>query len=494
MSLTKVTNSMIKGAVVNVLDKGAIGNGIADDTLAIQAAMNACAKGQIVYFPAGFYRCTDTLVPVNEINYLGDGMGSQMFMVSDKTLLAIDTQREISISGLAMFSAATTATTSIVELTNVHASNIDVFVLGGYSGLTLAGCLLNQVRVHASINTYQDQVFPGWTLSIMQRAINIKAAGGIATNANTFINPVVEGIDFGVFCSSTIKGETDNQFIGGSLEGCRVGMYLENLYQPTAVIGTHFEANGEYDIYSITSDNITVENCYLGSSTLGSVELINCKNIVFNNCYIRTLNVNANCTYIKTRDCVVRVTKDYGKSSDFVNTQYTNTGSVLPYGPSDSYSYGRSDGLLQKIINTNTDLKIWTAPTVPDGYVAVGSATIAKDLAIFRTGSFSTKVTAPYGPAAYAGLGFSLPAGVYDGQIVNIEAMVYSSNGAIISVGIGATGGWAIGLNNATSGWVRTVLSIVVPTGSTHVVVFAALDDATNTSINVDSIKVYATA
>jgi len=52
MSLTKVSYSMINGAVVNILDYGAIGDGTTDDTAAYLAAI---ATGKSVYFPSGTY-------------------------------------------------------------------------------------------------------------------------------------------------------------------------------------------------------------------------------------------------------------------------------------------------------------------------------------------------------------------------------------------------------------------------------------------------------
>ena len=56
MALTKVTYSMIDGAVVNVLDYGAVGDDATSNTAALQAALNALTSGGTMYVPEGIYR------------------------------------------------------------------------------------------------------------------------------------------------------------------------------------------------------------------------------------------------------------------------------------------------------------------------------------------------------------------------------------------------------------------------------------------------------
>lgn len=88
MALTKVTYSMIKGAVANVMDFGATGDGITNDTVAVQAAIDSlAATGGTVFFPTGEYRIARNIgtndrwgvkVVNNNITLAGTGSGSKL--------------------------------------------------------------------------------------------------------------------------------------------------------------------------------------------------------------------------------------------------------------------------------------------------------------------------------------------------------------------------------------------------------------------------------
>ena len=89
MALTKATYSMISGAVFNVLDYGAIGDGVTDDTSAIQATItaalaarttNAQGMGQqtipgTVFFPAGTFLVSGITLPEGYLNIVLAGTG-----------------------------------------------------------------------------------------------------------------------------------------------------------------------------------------------------------------------------------------------------------------------------------------------------------------------------------------------------------------------------------------------------------------------------------
>ena len=75
MSLTKVSYSMIAGAPVNVLDFGAVGDGVTNDTVAIQAAIDAAPQGGAVYIPNGTYVINDAIIVNKAVTIYGDGPG-----------------------------------------------------------------------------------------------------------------------------------------------------------------------------------------------------------------------------------------------------------------------------------------------------------------------------------------------------------------------------------------------------------------------------------
>ena len=74
MALTKASYSMISGAVVNVKDYGATGDGTTDDTAAIQAAIDSGAAGLSV--APGTYKITNTIyLRRNKVRLFGAGPG-----------------------------------------------------------------------------------------------------------------------------------------------------------------------------------------------------------------------------------------------------------------------------------------------------------------------------------------------------------------------------------------------------------------------------------
>jgi len=509
MSLTKTSFSMITGAVVNVLDYGAVGDGTTNNGTAIQAAIDACPVGGTVYFPKGYYRTTTQITMKNNVSLLGDGVGSQLFMDGNNTLLYAADQREVRYEKLGFFSNNTNSAKSCVHLYRVDASYFDFRALGGYTGLRMQGCLLNQVRFHCSVNAPAgavNWVYSGWTLSSTQVGLYLETAfgstaGDVATNVNTFINNVIEGVVYGVYIYGQNPasigiggiGEFDNQFIGGTSEGNSIGFYADGTYQSMLLDGIHFEANGQ-DISLVRCANVKIANTYIGSavSALQSVLFTDSANIIIENCYIRSLFVQSTCRNVRSYNSIIRIVGDDTTSSLYLNNQYTQLG-ALPYGASDQYLYGQVQGQVQTLVNTNQNLQTWTVLTIPDGYVNVGSATIARSTT-YALGTYSAQVTAPTNsPFAYSGLAWPIPT-TYYGYWITVEVWTYSTVASNALVGVGSVGDWKIGSNATTkiNGWVRHVVSFEAGSTADRVVVFSGANSSgVNTPIYVGKFVIY---
>jgi hypothetical protein len=123
MSLTKVSFSMIEGALINVLDYGAVGdwNGTTgtDNTAAIQAAIdkaNTYTDGATVFFPPGNYKVTSTLtIFADRTGLLGNGAiitltghntdGYPLFDVTHSATTVFPAFATVAIKGLRLVSA-----------------------------------------------------------------------------------------------------------------------------------------------------------------------------------------------------------------------------------------------------------------------------------------------------------------------------------------------------------------------------------------------------
>lgn len=136
--------------VVSVKDFGAVGNGIANDTVAIQAAINAAqAKGGgAVYFPTGNYVITSTLVITgNEIVLRGDGIGATFIYTyvlnSDSVHFsgtASTPLQRVGMSDMAIYCVAMNPTAgALVRMTNCNtlANFVNVELAAGYGALLL---------------------------------------------------------------------------------------------------------------------------------------------------------------------------------------------------------------------------------------------------------------------------------------------------------------------------------------------------------------------
>lgn len=140
---------MILGAFVNVLDYGAKGDGINDDTSAIQAAITYAAPlGKIVFCPAGTYKITSTLVKASGfygLNLIGEGGYKTIF--SYPTIGATPCLKIIGGSG-------SISNSKIEGITFNGASTTQAIMIDGQGGQLIIDCDFGANAIGGLLNNY----------------------------------------------------------------------------------------------------------------------------------------------------------------------------------------------------------------------------------------------------------------------------------------------------------------------------------------------------
>jgi polygalacturonase len=154
MSLTKVSYSMIEGDPANVLDYGAIGDGVTDDTAAFIAALS---DASVVFVPSGNYRVENLSVPSGK-SLLGQDTRNTVLKLKSGSIFRVFVmtgQNDWSISNLTI--DADTTGTSIALFTTCNSGSLsNVFGTGSAAhGLEFdncSDCLIENVEVYSSWN------------------------------------------------------------------------------------------------------------------------------------------------------------------------------------------------------------------------------------------------------------------------------------------------------------------------------------------------------
>lgn len=154
---TRTVDSKLKD-IVSVKDFGAVGNGVTDDTAAIQAAIDTAylAGGGEVNFPEGTFLVSATIFVPQRVTLVGKGSGfvnqySSNYAAPKGTVLFLKTGSNVSV---VLFRCRLTNNGGVLEETTLGGRNVDIRHFGGMRGITIWGNRsLNQSPAIRDLNT-----------------------------------------------------------------------------------------------------------------------------------------------------------------------------------------------------------------------------------------------------------------------------------------------------------------------------------------------------
>jgi hypothetical protein len=237
----------------NVKNYGAVGNGVADDTIAIQAAINACqlAGGGIVFLPVGTYRITSELLILGAASTDGFDKGG------------------ITIRGASQ------------RGTKLH-------VVGGITGIHIGGTGLSKMMIHLE----EFEIYGDGKATVGSRGIYWESTGGSYLWRNLYVHDLETGIEW--------YDSTLGTMINVAVRLCSFGIKTGWNHDIFTCIGCRFDYNDTSLYLGVTSATHATRNqeenahLYIGcriSNNINRGFLINdwgASGIKFDGCYFET--------------------------------------------------------------------------------------------------------------------------------------------------------------------------------------------------------------
>jgi hypothetical protein len=262
MSLTKATYSMISGAPVNVRDFGAVGNGVTDDTAAIQAALDV---GGNVYFPGGTYKVTGALT-------------AESTVASPKALVMIGTGGDSTIAfssggSLSLTKRFTNTVFACRDLVFTSDGNSATKILFNAASGEITNCIFvgfdEALVVNQAYQLIQHNFFRNCTTGIrcLNRATDPVIAPGIYYNANAINNNNFYECDIGILLADgNVAGGAGPFYINpntltqNTFESCYVAGIKLEFVKCITIDANYFELT-PINIHAIGKcRNVTISN------------------------------------------------------------------------------------------------------------------------------------------------------------------------------------------------------------------------------------------
>jgi hypothetical protein len=348
---TNVGNKLAQ--TVSVMDFGAVGDGVTDDTAALQAARDHIAvTKQKLIFPAGTYLYTtspnwainDSYVEADGAVFLrhtGTGNG-----INFDAGLVVTIFNVRFLGNFILQSNAAAQNGYYVR--SCHHSRIEGRVDGcgtTYAGLRVDFSVLSEFNVVVSIN--QSGVW--YAGAQPENGLYITRRGTVdATTACTFINPIIEGVSGD---GIVLDYASNNTFIGGTSEG-NTGLGI---------------------LATVNSVSNLIESVDFEVNTAGDIEDYGTFNTYFKVNSTSTATISNSIT-AKFLNCTLNSVVDNGVGTSFVDTTYNTLGTGTFTGTAAQQSlYNLFNGFVgyieqnktyDSIVNPSVTLPHNTATTV----------------------------------------------------------------------------------------------------------------------------------